>query len=347
LLLPAVAAADVVPVANTNDSGPGSLRQAIADADPGDTIRIPRGRYELSTALEVDKPLAFKGAGARRTVIDANRLSRVFEIDGGLGTVRMTGLTVREGDTDGMGSGAGMIVGSGTKLILVGVAVLNNHAITLTNFSNGGGVESSDRVVVKRSLFARNHAYNGGALNASAGFRAVASTFSGNVGGNPVFNGDSGVTNTDGTFIDSTLAGNRCFNGSGCGAVAFAEIRLRGTLLAKNRAYRDNGIPAGDPGNRGVPDGCAEPAVSLGHNLEDFRGKNSCELSKRSDVVGRKARLKPLRFNGGQTQTHAIGKRSPALDKGGKACGRRDQRKVKRPQGKRCDIGAYELELKR
>jgi hypothetical protein len=41
-LPPAVASADVT-VANRNDSGPGSLRQAIADVAPGDVVHVPAG----------------------------------------------------------------------------------------------------------------------------------------------------------------------------------------------------------------------------------------------------------------------------------------------------------------
>jgi hypothetical protein len=37
-----VASADVT-VTNQNDSGPGSLRQAIADAAPGDLVHVPGG----------------------------------------------------------------------------------------------------------------------------------------------------------------------------------------------------------------------------------------------------------------------------------------------------------------
>ena len=35
-------------VTNTNDSGPGSLRQAIAEAAPGETIAVPAGDYQLT-----------------------------------------------------------------------------------------------------------------------------------------------------------------------------------------------------------------------------------------------------------------------------------------------------------
>ena len=60
-----------------------------------------------------------------------------------------------------------------------------------------------------------------------------------------------------------------------------------------------------------------------------------------------------LRRNGGFTKTHALKESSEALNHGSKAkpgsadptaCEKRDQRGVKRPQGRRCDIGAFERE---
>jgi hypothetical protein len=345
LVTAATASGAVVPVNNDNDSGPGSLRQAIVNADPGDTLAIPRGHYNLTSgALIVDKALVFRGAGARKTVIDANGNSRVLEIDNNLGTVRLKKLTIREGSTDGMDDGGGVFVEPETKLILTRVAVLNNRAITLTDFSDGGGIQSDDEVVVRRSLFAGNRAYNGGAVNAQDGLTAIASTFSGNSGGNINFNGDSGVTNDEATFIDSTLTRNSCFNEAGCGGAVFSEFTFRGSIIANNTAYDDNGIPPGQPGNLGVPDNCAEAATSLGHNLDDLSsGDGECQLSRPSDISGRNPKLRRLRFNGGDTKTHAIRRRSPAFNAGGRSCERRDQRGVRRPQGRRCDIGAYEL----
>jgi hypothetical protein len=56
--------------------------------------------------------------------------------------------------------------------------------------------------------------------------------------------------------------------------------------------------------------------------------------------------LKPLRNNGGRTQTHALRPGSPALDASDPAtCSGTDQRGVARPQGTGCDIGAFELEV--
>ena len=55
--------------------------------------------------------------------------------------------------------------------------------------------------------------------------------------------------------------------------------------------------------------------------------------------------LGPLQDNGGFTQTMALGAGSPAINAGDDAsCPDSDQRGVTRPQGGRCDIGAYEFD---
>ena len=62
-------------------------------------------------------------------------------------------------------------------------------------------------------------------------------------------------------------------------------------------------------------------------------------------------KLGPLQDNGGPTFTHALLQGSPAIDagnpatpgSGANACPATDQREVARPQGPRCDIGAFEL----
>ena len=89
--------------------------------------------------------------------------------------------------------------------------------------------------------------------------------------------------------------------------------------------------------------------LSEGHNL--FGSLDGCGVDLGpADIFNEKAKLEPLRSNGGFTKTHALKRPSKARDAGSRkragrpgACERTDQRGVKRPQGRRCDIGAYEL----
>src|SRR5689334_3279519 len=76
--------ATTIMVTNTNDSGPGSLRQALVDANDGDTINATgiSGVITLTTGeLFVDKSVTINGARADILAIDGNATSRVFHID--------------------------------------------------------------------------------------------------------------------------------------------------------------------------------------------------------------------------------------------------------------------------
>jgi hypothetical protein len=339
-LLAAPSGAATLQVRNDHNTGPGSLRRAIERADAGDTIKVPAGHYELTSgALAFDKPLRIVGAGARRTVIDANGASRVFEIGTEAGTVRLTGITIREGDTQDDGNGGG-IEASNPKLILTRVAVLANRAEP-TGIWYAGGIYGT-LVIARQSLFAGNVGYNGGAISADE-VRATDSTFYRNFAGTPDANGEGGaVDGADVRLVDSTVAENRCFNGEACGAGVYSDAVLKGTVMAANFGYEPNGIPAGQPGNPGLPDNCAGgPVTSQGHNLDD---QDNCGLSGPGDIPDQNPRLGPLRYNGGPTKTLLPRPNSPAINAGARQCTRRDQRGVERPQGRRCDIGAVEIE---
>src|SRR6185295_4348631 len=96
-------------VTNTNDSGPGSLRQTIADACPNATITFdtsgvfatPQTITLTSGELVINKSLTIDGPGANKLAVSGNHASRVFFIDFG-NTVMLEGLTV----TGGNGAGA-------------------------------------------------------------------------------------------------------------------------------------------------------------------------------------------------------------------------------------------------
>ncbi len=93
-------------VTNTNDSGPGSLRQALADANDGDIIGFAvTGTIGLtSSELLVDKNITISGPGAENLAVNGNGKSTVFHIAPGE-TVTISGLTITNGYTTGSGGG--------------------------------------------------------------------------------------------------------------------------------------------------------------------------------------------------------------------------------------------------
>ncbi|MEP7342384.1 MAG: hypothetical protein ABI977_31950, partial [Acidobacteriota bacterium] len=115
-LTPAKAAAafNTLTVTTTSDGPlplPGSLRQAINDAAPGDTINfVLSGCPCIITltegALTINKPLTIQGPGARQLTITGNNASRVFRSNlPPAATLTLAGLTIAQGHTQGNGAG--------------------------------------------------------------------------------------------------------------------------------------------------------------------------------------------------------------------------------------------------
>src|SRR5262249_9536039 len=87
---------------NNADSGPGSLRAALAAAHSGDTIVFDdslRGQTITLTsgALVVDKSLDIEGPAAADLTVSGNDARRVFDISGSGVAVTLAGLTIAHG----------------------------------------------------------------------------------------------------------------------------------------------------------------------------------------------------------------------------------------------------------
>jgi hypothetical protein len=93
LAVAAALCADTITVTNTNDGGPGSLRQALAEANDGDTIEFAvSGTIGLTSGeLLVGKSITISGPGATSLTVNGNHISRVLHIASGR-TVTISGL---------------------------------------------------------------------------------------------------------------------------------------------------------------------------------------------------------------------------------------------------------------
>ncbi len=243
------------------------------------------------------------------------------------GTATLTDSTIREN----LGlDGAGMS-NSGT-MSLVGSTVIDNFGYF------GGGISNNGTLTVDGSLLAGNTVVGngGGLLNFAPGSATLSnSTVSGNsagaAGGN-VFGGGGIYNSANLTLHSSTISGNSAPAGNGGGIASPAGYAYVGnTIIANN--------PSGGNCAGGAP-------ASQGYNLSR---DNSCALSQTGDINNTNPLLGPLANNGGPTRTHALLSESPAAEAGMFAfltfgCLSTDQRGVSRPQGLRCDIGAYEAD---
>src|ERR1041385_7289968 len=91
--------ANVITVTNTNDSGPGSLRQALMIANDGDTITFTvTGTITLTSGgLLIAKNITISGPGSNQLSVDGNQAVLVFGIFPGK-TATISGLTIRNAE---------------------------------------------------------------------------------------------------------------------------------------------------------------------------------------------------------------------------------------------------------
>jgi len=156
-------------VSNTNDDGPGSLRQAIRDVHDGGTISFNLGAGAAtitltSGELSIAKSLTLAGPGADGLTISGNDSSRVLSVLSG--TVTLSGLTVAHGLASGNPAEGGAIRNAG-HLILQQVTVEASRAEgaggTGGEDALGGGLYSEGACLLDRSTVISNTA-EGGAL---------------------------------------------------------------------------------------------------------------------------------------------------------------------------------------
>jgi Ca2+-binding RTX toxin-like protein len=134
----------VVTALNNNDSGEGSLRDAIAAATSGDTIDLSHlsGTITLGSELAITKSLTLTGPGAADLSISGNDVTRVFNVAGGA-SVSMSGLTIAHGG--GVSEGGGIY--NAGDLTLDHVIVRDNAASDTGNHQvYGGGIRSTGRL---------------------------------------------------------------------------------------------------------------------------------------------------------------------------------------------------------
>lgn len=238
------------------------------------------------------------------------------------------------------------------------------------NGGDGGGVYNKGTVTIQQSAIYNNttgkggdgstgnggRAGHGGGIMLYAGTVTLAnSTVSGNKtgrggnssqreGGQGGWGGGIAVGGGKVTITNSTIAKNKPGKGgSGFGPVLDGKA---GGIWNMNRGKIDiaNTILA----NNAPGENCSGVMKNVANNLDTGA---SCGFgSVNGSQSNANPNLGPLADNGGATLTHALKKPSAALNKGKPAVcasapiNNLDQRGIARPQGKRCDIGAFELQ---
>jgi hypothetical protein len=267
--------ATIIVVTNTNDNGPGSLRDALAVANDGDTIDATgvSGTILLTSGeLQITHNVTINGTGVGSLAVSGNAIFRVFE--NFASNVTISGFTVTNGlAADGNGGG-GILNHGGLAL---SDSIVSNCATPAGSNQQGGGISNNlgATLTVVGSTITGNYAgcEGGGIYSSNAQLTVMNSTISGNgatsglqcggAGGGIFYNGDGTVTVTNsvisgngtagtggglyaggGTAMvtDSTISGNTvggfcepCGQGGGI-------FNYLSTLTVTNSTISDNGV---------------------------------------------------------------------------------------------------------
>jgi len=353
--LPAqVAQAGTDVVTNCASSGPGSLPEAVATANPGDTVTFALSpacaTIDLTGTISIGVDVTITGPGAGALTVEGSGSQSVFSVaatatisgltidDGGgaagggisnSGTLTLMNSTVSSNDTE---VGGGIFNGSGAILMVENSTVSGNTASEL-----GAGIENEGTATVDSSTISNNGAGDGGGGIDSefATLTVENSTISNNTAGSygggvyvydSPYNADAPI---EATITNSTLSANSAAFGGDISDDQ-APVAIGATIVA-------NSPSGGD---------CLELAAltDLGNNLSD---DSSCDFTGSTDLSSTPAGLDPtgLQDNGGPTQTIALEPGSAAIDHVNDVpqCPAADQRGVSRVPP--CDIGAYDTDV--
>jgi Ca2+-binding RTX toxin-like protein len=372
--------AAIIPVLNNLDSGAGSLRDAIAVAQNGDTIDLSgvSGTIAFASTIDTTTDLTIKGPGADVLSLDGANSVRLFST---WGTVSIQDLKITHGfsydggalyaagnlslkrvtldDNHGQFKGGAIYADVGSSLSMIDCTATNN-----TNYNPGnesyGGVLWADQsnVTISGSTFASNSA------TAGAGYYNTA------YGGALVLWSGTNTTIANSTFTNNyVLGGSGNYNRFGYGGAILsagdASTVITNCTIVGNTAYAG---PSGSSEGGGVmffsaganqitntiiaqnsavngPDlGNFGAVASGGHNLlgvlDNAWGVETDQIGNSGTPLDPK--LSTLADNGGNTWTMALLTDSTAIDAGDSlAAPATDQRGLYR--NGTADVGAFEF----
>ena len=130
---------NLLTVTNNHDSGPGSLRAAVASANPGDTIEFSPGlngeTIKLQSTIDISQPLYIVGPGANKLAISGQNKVGLFDIAPAATGTTIAGLTLENGQANQ----GGAVLDDGAPMILNSDIFKHDQAVTKTPGTNAQG----------------------------------------------------------------------------------------------------------------------------------------------------------------------------------------------------------------
>lgn len=231
------------------DGGPCSLRAAVQEANRvtgNQTIIIPAGTYNLSIPpdneggfdpaaggdldlLEGVTVMGAEGATRANVIIDANDISRIFDVAPGvLATIQR--MTIRDGNDSGGGgvritsaslalndvvvrdnessfTGGGIQAGGLDSVLIVENSVIRENSAPFFG-GDGGGIEAIGDTTITMSQIIDNEASAaGGGIRGSGTVEIIRSTVAGNSTSGSIFSNGGGISALGLHLIESTVSG--------------------------------------------------------------------------------------------------------------------------------------------
>ena len=343
-----IAQAATITVTNTNDSGAGSLRQALADANNGDTINFDSSLNGqtitlINGELLVNKSVTINGPGASNLTVRSDGVGRVFHVTGGV-SATIAGLAITNFyRPPSIGGG---IYNERSMLTVSNCFIHHSRAVIGGGiYNDGSGSGGNATLSVINTGLSDNNAksggggiYNNGSNGGNATLSVRNSTLAANIvnaypsqtaHGAGIYNDGSGSTGTTTlTVLNSTLSNNSVIGQRGSGGGIYNKgatfLSVRNSTLSGNFARSGGGIYNLGGGRLGGTIFNANNAnsiytlsgtlISIGYNLSSDDGGRV--LYRDGDQINTNPLIGPLQANGGPTLTQALLPNSPAINAG-------------------------------